>query len=162
MNILFEKNLVQNQGLASCAVFEAVAAFSATRNAEAGMPFPMVFLVLPLAFHKRTVDSIKSRAGKGMLFKAIKDNPEIPLGLQTRMEGLYDRTFEALSLAVCAETIALDPETGELLPRRKALPDETLPMLPPAKDVLRAARRIGASFAEHSIEEILTILKVVF
>lgn len=162
MDILFEKNLVQNQGLASCAMFEAVVSFFTARNAETGMPFPMVFLVLPLAFHKRTADSIKNRAGKGTLFKAIKDNPEIPIGLQARMEGLYDRTFEALSLAICAETIAFDPETGELLPRRKELPDETLPILPPAKDVLKAARRIGTAFAEHSVEEILTILKVVF
>ena len=162
MDVLFEKNLVQNSGLASCAVFEAVAAFYEMRNSERGLPFPFVFLVLPLVFHKRTVDSVKTRVGKGTLFKAIKDNPEIPLGLQARMESLAERTFDALSLAISSETVAIDPETSQLIPLVKSLPKSALPVLQPVKDILKASKRIGQAFAEHSEEEILAILKVVF
>lgn len=162
MDVLFEKNLVQNSGLASCAVFEAVIAFYEIKNSERGMPFPFVFLVLPLVFHKRTVDSVKNRAGKGTLFKAIKDNPEIPLGLQARMESLAERTFDALSLAISSGTVAIDQETSQLIPLVKSLPKSALPVLQPVKDILKASKRIGQAFAEHSEEEILAILKVVF
>lgn len=162
MDILFESNLVQNAGLASCAIFEAVRGFYEVRNEEAGMPFPFVFLVLPLVFHKRTADGMKDRKGKGLLFKAIKDDPEIPVGLQARMEALYERSWEALSLAMAAKTLALDPDTAEVFPRVRALPKEALPQLSPVKDILNAAKRVGKAFAEHSEEEILRILKVVF
>ena len=162
MDILFESHLVQNAGLAACAIFEAVRGFSRERNEEVGMPFPFVFLVLPLVFHKRTADGMKDRRGKGLLFKAIKDNPEIPVGLQARMEALSGKTWAALSLAIAANTLALDPDTAEVFPRMGALPKEALPDLPPVKDILKASKRLGRAFAEHSGEEILKILKVVF
>lgn len=162
MDILFESDLVQNAGLASCAIFEAVRGFYEVRNEESGMPFPFVFLVLPLVFHKRTADGMKDRKGKGLLFKAIKDDPEIPVGLQARMEALSGRTWDALSLAIAANTLALDPDTAEVYPRVRALPKEALPDLPPVKDILKVSKRVGRAFAEHSEEEILKILKVVF
>lgn len=162
MDVLFESNLVQNAGLASCAIFEAVRGFYEVRNEEEGMPFPFVFLVLPLVFHKRTADGMKDRKGKGLLFKAIKDDPEIPVGLQTRMEAMSGRTWDALSLAMAANTLALDPDTAEVYPRLTSLPKEALPDLPPVKDILKASKRVGKAFAEHSEEEILKILKVVF
>lgn len=162
MDILFETNLVQNSGLASCAVFEAIAAFGKAKNAESGLPFPFVFLVLPIVFHKRTVDDIKNRSGSGTLFKAIKDDPELVVGLQKRMESLYGKTLEALTLALAAKTVELDPETGELFPRRKSLPQKALPNLEHGIDILKASKRMGKAFAEHSPEEILKLLKVVF
>ncbi len=162
MDILFETNLVQNSGLASCAVFEAIAAFCRAKNGESGLPFPFVFLVLPFVFHKRTADDIKTRSGNGTLFKAIKDDPELIVGLQARMESLYGKTLEALTLALAAKTVELDPETGELFSCRKSLPPKALPNLSPGSDILKASKRIGKALAEHSPEEILKLLKVVF
>lgn len=162
MDILFETNLVQNPGLAACAVFEAVSAFCKTKDDGSGLPFPFVFLILPIVFHKRTADNIKSRIGKGTLFKAIKDDPELTLGLQSRMESLFERTWEALSLAVSFELLAIDPNTAEVCPLVRSLPDGAKPVLKPTKDILKAANRIGKAFSEHAEEEILKLLKVVF
>lgn len=162
MDILFELNLVQNTGLASCAVFEAVSAFCDAKEGASGLPCPLVFLVLPFVFHKRTVDNIKNRTGRGALFKAIKDDPELPLGLQKRMEALSRKTWEALSLAFSAKILAIDPDTAELFPLVRALPKAVQPSLPSVKDILKASKRLGKVFSEHSEDEIIKLLKVVF
>ena len=78
------------------------------------------------------------------------------------MESLAERTFEALSLAISSGMVAVHPETAQLIPLVKSLPKSALPILQPVKDILKASTRIGQAFAEHSEEEILTILKVVF
>lgn len=53
LDVLFEQELVQNIGLGAEAIFEAVAAYYKREKQMKGLPFPMVFLVLPLIFHKK-------------------------------------------------------------------------------------------------------------
>ena len=162
MDELFELDLVQNTGLASEILVSTVVAYYKGKSAVNGLPFPLSFLVLPLLFHRRTVDVIKNRKGSGVLYKAIKENREIPVGLQRRMESLFDRTLSAYSLAISADMLTIDLEAVELIPLVRAIPKTALPATGSAKDIFIAASRLGKAFAEHSVEEIIKITEVVF
>ena len=162
MDELFELDLVQNTGLASEIIVATAVAYYKEKNAINGLPFPLSFLVLPLLFHRRTVDVIKKRKGSGVLYKVIKEDKEILVGLQSRMESLFDRTLSAYSLAISANVLTIDLETVELIPLIPIIPKSALPITGSARDIFIAASRLGKAFAEHSVEEIIKITEVVF
>ena len=72
-------------------------AYEGNGRAE-GVPLPLVFLVLPLTFHKRSATVLASKAQPGALYKALGDDRELTIGLQERMQAMSDRTFQALSI----------------------------------------------------------------
>ena len=162
MDEQFELDLVQNTGLAAEVLFMTVLAYYKGRNSINGLPFPLAFLVLPLLFHRRTVEDIKRRKGCGTLYKAIKEDREIPIGLQSRMESMFNRTLSACFLAVSADMMIIDTKTGELIPLIRNLPKDALPTTSATMDIFHAANRLGKAFAEHSVEEVLKITEVVF
>lgn len=161
LDVLFEQRLVQNAGLGAEAIFETVAAYYRHENKTRGLPFPFVFLVLPLVFHKRTVNAIKSRANTGALRKALRDDREISIGLQQRMESMCEATLAACSLAIDSGLILYDPEAVQLIPNRASL-SQIHHDSGAVSDILAAARRVGLSFSELTLEEISTLLEVVF
>lgn len=161
LDVLFEQELVQNIGLGAEAIFEAVAAYYKHEKQMKGMPFPMVFLVLPLVFHKKTVTAIKSRSGAGALRKALRADREISIGLQQRMEAMYETTMSACSLALDAGLIQYDFEMVQLLPAR-AFPSQIHHDSDAVLDIRAAAKRVGISFSELTLAEISTLLEVVF
>ncbi|MBR6059926.1 MAG: hypothetical protein IKP58_17295 [Victivallales bacterium] len=162
MDALFELDLVQNTGLAAEVIFTTVLSYYKERNSISGLPFPLAFLVLPLLFHHRTVEDIKRRKGSGILYKAIKEDREIPIGLQKRMESMFDRTLSACFLAVSADIMTIDLKTVELIPLIRNIPKAALPATGAIMDIFHAANRLGKVFAVHSIEEIIKITEVVF
>lgn len=162
MDELFELNLIQNTGLAAEVLVTTAVAYYREKNSANGLPFPLSFLVLPLLFHRRTVDAIKKRKGNGVLYKAIKEDKEIPIGLQSRMESMFDRTLSAFSLAITANMLTIDLATAELIPMVRTIPKSALPVIESAKDIFNVANRLGKAFAEHSVEEIIKITEVVF
>lgn len=162
MDVLFEQNVVQNTGLAAEVLFVVVREFYDKKSQTEGLPFPLMFLVLPLAFHKATVDAIKSKTSPGILFKVIRDNGEITLGVQQRMESMYRKTLDAFSIAVDSGLLAYDGEVTQVIPQRKSLPASCAHSTTAIVDIIKAAKRIGIAFAEHSVEELSQMLKVVF
>lgn len=161
LDVLFEQKLVQNAGLGAEAIFEAVAAYYKHEKQTRGLPFPMVFLVLPLVFHKKTVVAIKSRKGAGALRKALRADREISIGLQQRMESMYDATVSACSLALGAGLLLYDCETGQLFPAQ-TFPSQIRHDSDAVADIRAAAKRVGISFSELTLSEISTLLEVVF
>lgn len=161
LNVLFEQELVQNIGLGAEAIFEAVEAYYKHEGQMQGMPFPLAFLVLPLVFHKKTVNAIKARLGVGALRKALRADREISIGLQQRMESMYETSIAACSLAIDAGLILYDSETAQLIPGR-TFPSQIRHISDAVADIRAAAKRVGVSFSELTLEEISTLLEVVF
>lgn len=62
---------------------------------EAGMPFSLSLLVLPLCLHKDT-RLVLSENSRSYLLKAIEKNPRILVGLPTRTRQLLPFALEAL------------------------------------------------------------------
>ncbi len=160
MDILFEQKLIQNTALAMELLHAVILEHYKKNKATTGLKFPLIFLVLPLLFQKRTTNVLYNKASPGSIYKAISENREIPIGLQNRMEAYFENTFDAISLGLSVKLFAIDYPVGEIVPIKKNLVCED--HSEDTKCMLAAAKRIGQTFSELTIEEIAQTLKVVF
>ncbi len=79
MDFLFEQKFIQNTALGSHLLWVAVKECYEQNERKSGILFPLIFLILPLLFHKSTAISLSKKKRPGALFKAISENREIPL-----------------------------------------------------------------------------------
>lgn len=161
IDVLFEQHVIQNTGLAAESIWQAVyEAYNAKRR-TGGVPFPLVFLVLPLAFHQRSASTLASKTQPGALYKALADDREITVGLQSRMEALADRTFQALSIAFQSGLLDLDSgRTRDIFPGKKSPP--VTHVTEEVKTIFSAAKRVGRSFAEMNAVQLAVHLNIRF
>lgn len=160
IDVLFEQRVVQNTGLAAEVIWQSVHEAYELRGRADGVPFPLIFLVLPLAFHQRTASSLASKTQPGALYKALAADREITVDLQRRMEALSDRTLHALSIAFQTGLVNLDPNGHQLVPVRRSPP--VTHVTEEVKLIMAAAKRIGQAFGEMNSVQIITALNVRF
>lgn len=161
IDVLFEQRVIQNPGLAAEAIWQAA---NETYNAKArteGMPFIVTFLILPLTFHRRTATELASKTQPGALYKALLQDREITAGLQARMKAMAARTLQALSIGFQTHLFQMDSDRlRQILPARKTQPvNHTSEEV---KTIMNAAKRVGQSFAEMSIAQLITTLGIRF
>ncbi len=161
IDVLFEQRVVQNPGLGAEAIWHAARETYEKKNRTEGMPLLLAFIVLPLVFHKRSADALASKVKLGALYKAISSDREIILGLQERMQALYDSTLQSLSIGFSTELLFLDPsEEPQLIPGVKSPP--IVHVTEEVKNLLAAARRIGWTIGELPMSQIMTHLNIRF
>jgi hypothetical protein len=161
IDVLFEQRVTQNTGLAAEAIWQAVHEAYQANNRTEGVSFPLAFLVLPLTFHQRTAISLASRTQPGALYKALSDDREIIVGLQARLQGMSERTFQALSIGFQTGLIQLDrDQRRQLIPGKKSPPVTHL--TEEVKTIMGAAKRVGRALAEMSVVQLVTHLNVRF
>lgn len=161
MNFLFEQRVVQNTGLAAEALWQAANDAYVAKGRVEGVAFPLVFLVLPLVFHKRTAEILARRQQSGAIFKAIAADREIVVGLQARMEALAGRTLDALSIGFASGLLVLDvSKDRQIIPGRRTAP--VVHVTEEVRTILSAAKRIGFAFAEMTTEQLSTHLDIRF
>ena len=161
IDVLFEQRVVQNTGLGAEVIWQAVNEAYETSGRTQGVTFPLAFLVLPLTFHLHTARALATKTQPGALFKAIAEDREIIVGLQSRLQAMADRTLASLSIGFHSGLLLLDPDHDRhLIPGRRTQPiahatDEV-------KTIFGAAKRVGNSFAEMSPAQICTHLNIRF
>jgi len=161
IDILFEQNIIQNTGLAAEAIWQAVNEAYETKGRAEGVPFPLVFLVLPLTFHKRTAIALASKTQPGAIYKALAADREIPVGLQARMQAMSDRTLSALSIGFSTGLLKLDQDQQrQIIPGKKTPP--VAHVTEDVKTILKAAKRVGQTFAELTIVQLASHLEIKF
>ena len=161
IDILFEQRVVQNTSLAAEAIWHAVhTAFEAKGRAE-GVSLPLAFLILPLTFHRRTAMILASKTQPGALYKALADDREMSVGLQSRMQAMSDRTLQALSIGFHAGLLQLDQD-----PERQLIPGRSTPpvahVTEEVKSIMNAAKRVGQALAESTLVQLCTHLNISF
>lgn len=139
--------MIQNTGLAAETIWYAVnEAYQAKGKAE-GVPFPIVFLVLPLAFHQRSAIALAKKTQSGAIFKALAEDREIVVGLQARMQAFSNRTLQGLSIGFHTGLLRIDQDQQrQIIPGKKSPP--VAHVTDEVKTILAAAKRIGHAFAE--------------
>ncbi|MCF8143529.1 MAG: DUF6521 family protein [Deltaproteobacteria bacterium] len=161
IDVLFEQKVIQNTGLAAETIWQTVHETYEAKGRTEGVPFPLLFLVLPLAFHKRTAAVLALKTQPGAIYKALADDREITVGLQARMEALSERTFHALSIAFSTGLLRMDQDH-----QRQVLPGKKTPPVTHVTDdvrtILKAAKRVGQTFAELTIVQITSHLEIKF
>jgi hypothetical protein len=161
MDILFEQRVIQNTALASETIWQAVHEAHEAKKRISGVPFPLVFLVLPLTFHRRTAKVLASKAQPGAIYKALADDRELTVGLQERMQAMSDRTYQALSAGFQTDLLKFDSDTlYEVFPGRKSSPIDHV--TDDVKTIFAAAKRVGRAFSEMSVVQLSTQLNIRF
>ena len=161
IDVLFEQRVIQNTGLAAEAIWQAVHEAYESSGRTEGVTLPLAFLVLPLTFHQRSAKILASKTQPGALYKALSEDQEITVGLQTRMQAMSERTFHALSIGFHTGLLLLDPDhQRHLVPGRKSPP--VVHATEDVKTILGAAKRVGHAFSEMTLVQLSTQLNIRF
>lgn len=164
MKLDFEFEVIRNPLLGAAAFWEFSNSYFQEARQLSGATLPMVMLVLPIVYHKRTVDSIRRKHKKSGLLKALSENPEITIGLQERLEAMGDLSLRTLNVACSANLIRRQSTSGWpiYIPELKRLPAPVVPVIDEAKAILSSSRRLGAWFAQEDFVVTISRLRVEF
>lgn len=73
------------------------------------MPYPMIYLILPLVLHKKTRERINSAT---KLLNWTQANQDLLIGFSTRARGLVEITNEAIEFLICAGKVQVTDVGG--------------------------------------------------
>lgn len=161
-----EVDAVQNAAFASVLLWRFSAAYATVRQAPATTPVPVLFVVLPLLFDEDTANMVAStqrasglRLFAGKFSESKHAKADVLLSLEGRAKALRLQTLEAVTLALKARLLFLDPASGEVIALSHtpalSLPESVLPLI-------RSAEKLGAWSGALSLFELSTTLQVTF
>jgi len=160
----FEHTVVQNVALGATALWYFSSAYYAERKQAEGPTLIASMLVLPLVFHRRTATAIHAKNRSGGLLKAMREQPEIPAGLQRRLQATASTSLQSLNVAIGVGLLEVDPDQPwpRFTPRRTTPPADLKPSSEDVKVVCHAAQRLGWWFAGEDFDTICNRLRVRF
>ena len=160
---LSEPDIVQNPAVGAYALWQFGLGYQSEATGAVNMP--LVFLVLPVLLHKRTLAAVSStQKGSGLALFAAKfarDNEDL-LGIHTRALILRTLTLRSICFAVNAGLATIDYSAATLY--ANTLPTKVKkPQLPERlKEFSLGAEKLGCWFARMSVPQIATTLRVEF
>jgi hypothetical protein len=156
---LNEVDLVQNAALGGVLLWRFALGFQG--EAYAPVPLPLLFLVLPVCFHRISLESaIRTRKNSGLaLFAArLGEVREDLLAIHTRARAFRQLTTDSLSVAIKARLITIDYRQATV----RASPRRTPEMPESVKALWDAADKLGNWCAVLSLSQTAILLKVNF
>lgn len=154
---------VQNPALGAALLWRFVCGYYSNENHP--VPFPLLFVVLPICFRQDLCTVIKSTQKASGLSKVSeklfsdKQNDSIHY-VNTAAIQMRNLTLEAFNIAVEANLMLLSSETATVLPLvttfHKYTPKNN------CKDMIAAAEKLGAWCSEITLLEVSNWLKVRF
>ena len=162
VNLRFEQEITQNPALGALALWQFSRADFDERGHTEGPELPETLLVLPMVLHQRTARTIHRMQAASGLMKALYDQPEIPAGLQLRVESLGPMTLDALAVGLACSLIELDRADPwpRYVPLRRELPREIAPVSNDVRQIVAAAQRLGRWFAREDFATLCSRLHV--
>lgn len=158
---------VQNSAFGSLLLWRFVVGYSEANSTHSSPPLPLMFLVLPIAFHEETFEQVHStrvksglRAFVGKFSDSRISKNDLILAIQTRAQSLRDLSLDALRLALATKILLLDMDKGvvtatSVTPPRVGIPDSI-------RSLIKDVEKFGAWCGRLSLHEISVNLKVNF
>lgn len=163
MRQLSELEIVQNPSLGAVALWQFCLGFQADHESPAVLP--LAFLVLPLLFHRQTLDLINStqkNSGLALFASKVGKEQEDLLAVHERALVLRTLTLQSISLGVRASLLTINYVEATL---RGNQPKQKLKktMIPERlKGLPGAAEKLGYWFSKTSLGQVATTLRVDF
>lgn len=156
MTKLIEPEIIQNDGIAAVVLWAFINEYCAYK--PVGPSILWLMPLLPMVFHKDTVDSICTRHFDGGILLAFSQDRTLSLGLQERMEAMATQTLVALNVALASGLVAFDNKHHVISMRR------TPPFTYGAniKPLISTAERIGYWLGNSTEDMAVSILKIRF
>lgn len=153
---------VQNPALGAAALWRFVIGYYSTANNP--VPFPLLFVVLPITFRKELTDIINSTLTKSGLPKfseklfAQKSNNSL-YTVSDMAINMRRLTLNAFTIGSATNLFYIDKASALVYPLYQS---KTPKLKENAADVLKAAERLGIWCSQYSLNELCKWLKVRF
>jgi hypothetical protein len=159
--LLNEVQAIQNPALGAALLWRFVCGFSPNSSTK-GTPLSLAFIVLPLAFHARSLQEVAgTQSGSGLrkFEEKFRDRGDLLLAIQPRMLAMRELSLRSLRIGLRAGLLTLILSEAVLWPRSHAsAPAEGKAIV----DLLKSAEKLGAWCAALTLFEVAGILKVEF
>ena len=150
--------MVQNPALGSVLLARFAAGYQEAAS-QVAPPLLAGFLVLPLVFHKRTLDTINSTlpaSGLALFAAKLASEKEELLAVHTRALAWRALTLKSLGIASSTGLILINYEDASY----RAL-DCRIPVLPErVRQMPKAAEKLGIWLAQVTLPQAAAVLKV--
>lgn len=157
---------VQNSALGAGIIWRTVFAYQERHRTRDSLPLPLAFLVLPLLYHQDTFAVLSSTQRRTGLRGFAEKFTESKTSQSDLLFSVHDRALRWRSLSwrsvrIAADTrlVRLHPESASLIPLSTSNV-RSVPNL--VKGYMKNAEKLGEWFAELSLYEISTALRIVF
>jgi hypothetical protein len=142
--------------------------YFARKHGDAGEgrapPLPAFIIAAGMLFHADTIAKIHAMNFDSRLLKVVAERPDLLAGLQGRVEGAFRPTIKALQVGVSSDLLVR--EGGDGFPTFRAAGGGDLPFAlrdtSGRGDMINAARRLGAWFADEPLAVIQRQLAIEF
>ncbi|OGO91756.1 MAG: hypothetical protein A2Y17_13430 [Clostridiales bacterium GWF2_38_85] len=158
-----EVYLVQNPAIGAAVIWRFVCGYYECDNRNISVPFPLLFLVLPIIFREDLREVIKStQKAKGLQKVAeklfITKKADLFCGIQSTAEQYKETTLSSIHIASNANLIAIDTKTALVSP----LQTKASKMPKTSDELLMQSEKLGMWCSTMTLYEISTLLKVRF
>lgn len=159
--ILNEVQAMQNPALGATLLWRFACGF-APESSPNGTPLPLAFMVLPLAFHARSLEEVagtQAASGLRKFEEKFADRGDVLLSIQPRMLAMRDLSLRSLRIAIRTGLVTLVPKEAVLWPRSRSAPPAEAKAV---SDILKSVEKLGSWCREVSLFEVAGLLKVEF
>jgi len=153
---------MQNPALGAALVWRFVCGFCPD-SSPTGAPLPLAFVVLPLAFHAKSIEGVlntKPSSGMRLFEEKFRNEGDVLLAIQPRMMAMRKLSLRSLRIALGSGLLTLVPQEAVLWPRSRAAPPVSDAKV--INELLKSAEKLGAWCRDISLFEIAGLLKVEF
>ncbi len=99
-----------NPAFCSSLVYLTIKEYS--KKVSHGLPFSLMYLILPILLHKRTRKDISSKTN---MVKWLQDRPELLIGFSKRVNNLIEYTNEAIEFLLAHEVVKIVGDKFQIL-----------------------------------------------
>jgi len=149
--------IAYNLNPAYCTVLLNASIAGYQENKKEGMPYPIIFLILPLIIYKPIRDKLPSKNTSQDISLWSKENQSILIDFDLKARELVPYTKEALIFAMRENVIDLSRETGNFINQKPLKPKWEQSTL---ADCKQKAMVLGRWFSIFSIETIYTNFRI--
>ena len=153
-----EYGLVQNPALGSLCLWAFIRRYWEDKQRVIGVSLVLTPFVLPITFHRDTVELLHRRHFDGGLLHALADDRSFPVALQQRTESMVNQTFEALNVGFAANLFTLERSDDTLTPNRLSRPQFGNDRL--CREMIETAERLAHWFFMYPLSQICAYLQI--
>lgn len=156
-----EFSIVQNRALGAIALFSFVKEYYSSKDKTEGPVIPLIMPILPLVFNE-DINLIITKNQKRLTsyYKILSEQRTIPVGLQKRMENMYNTTMTSLDMAIAAGIVIYQSNKGQLIPKNRINVPEF--NVQENRQIVQSSKLLGFWFSKLKPEEICISLNIQF
>ncbi len=137
---------------AFCAIILYTAVFEYQKKSKDGLPFPLLYLILPIILHKGTRDRVNSRTN---MVTWLQRNPDALVGFPERARNLVSFTNEAVEFLLLQHVVIIigDGKLAITEKLSKSKIDKIAKPDPEIQECIQRAAHVGRWFYNMRSEE---------